>query len=135
MFYFEHLPDALGLLLFHFLPGSICSVAIYAVQQRLESKIEVLRNDSAAARLTAPGTLLRRSAARPVGVGISWHLTIRFNSDSEPIIFPTPSTLEMMSLIEWQRSAAVTAAKPFRRAYVPGGNQSISVKTKPSETG
>ena len=41
---------------------SICSVEIDAVQQRLVSKIEVLRNDSAAAR-----TLLRRSAARPVG--------------------------------------------------------------------
>ena len=54
------------LLLFHFLPGSICSVEIYAVQQRLASEIEVLRNDSAAERRTAPGTLLRRSAARLV---------------------------------------------------------------------
>ena len=45
---------------------SICSVEIDAVQQRLASKIEVLWNDSAAARRAAPGTLPRRSAARPV---------------------------------------------------------------------
>ena len=59
--------DALWLLLFHFLPGSSCSVEIDAtVQQRLASKIELLRNDSAAARRAAPGTMLRCSAARPV---------------------------------------------------------------------
>ena len=58
------------LLLFHFLPGSICSVEIYVVQQRLASKIEMLRNDSAAARRDAPGTLLRRSAAAPGGNGL-----------------------------------------------------------------
>ena len=70
MFYFENGPDALWLLLFHFLPGSICSVEIDAVQQRLASKIEMLRNDSAAARRAAPGTLLRRSAAAPGGNGL-----------------------------------------------------------------
>ena len=69
VFYLENLSDALWLLLFHFLPGSICSVEIDAVQQRLASKIEVLRKDSAAARRAAPGMLLRRSAARPVGRG------------------------------------------------------------------
>ena len=68
MFYFENVPDALWLLLFHFLPGSICSVEIDAVQQRLASKIEVLCKDSAAARRATPGTLPRRSAARPVGM-------------------------------------------------------------------
>ena len=61
MFYFEYLPDALWLLLFHFLPGSICSEEIDAVQQRLASKIEALRKVSAAARCAAPGTLLRRA--------------------------------------------------------------------------
>ena len=44
------------------------SVEIDAVQQRLASKVEVLRKDSAGARRAAPGTLLRRSAARPVGM-------------------------------------------------------------------
>ena len=70
MFYFENGPDALWLLLFHFLPCSICSVEIDAVQQRLAAKIEMLRNDSAAARRAAPGTLLRRSAAVPGGNGL-----------------------------------------------------------------
>ena len=41
---------------------------IDAIQQRLASKIEVLRKDSAVARRGAPGALLRRSAA-PGGDG------------------------------------------------------------------
>ena len=44
------------------------SVEIDAVQQRLVSKIEVLRNGSAAAHRAAPGTLLRRCAACPMGM-------------------------------------------------------------------
>ena len=43
----------------------LCTEPIDAVQQRLASKIKVLWNDKAAWR-AAPGTLLRRSAARPV---------------------------------------------------------------------
>ena len=65
MFYFENVQDALWLLSFHFLPGSICSVEIDAVQ--LTSKTEVLRKDSAVARRAAPGPL-RRSWA-PGGDG------------------------------------------------------------------
>ena len=57
-------------LLFHFLPCSICSVEIDAFQQRLAVKIKMLRNDSAAARRAAPGTLLRRSAAASGGNGL-----------------------------------------------------------------
>ena len=69
MFYFENVQDALWLLSFHFLPGSICSVGIDAVQQRLASIVEVLREDSAVARHAAPGPLLRRSWA-PGGDGL-----------------------------------------------------------------
>ena len=58
MFYFENSPDALWLLLFIFLPGSICSVEIDSVQQRLASKIEVLRNDCGAARPNHSAALL-----------------------------------------------------------------------------
>ena len=61
VFYFENWPEALWLLLFHFLPGSICSVEIDAVHQQLVSKIEVLRNDRDAAENF-------RSAGSPVGM-------------------------------------------------------------------
>ena len=73
---------------FSFPARLIRSVEIDVVQQRLASKIAALRNGKAAVPRPAPGTLLRRSAARPV---------------------------EMLSLIR----VAVTAAQPFRGAYVP----------------
>ena len=99
MFYLENLPDALWLLSFHFLPGSVCSVEIDAVQQRLASKIEVLRKDSAVARHAAPGPRHAAAEAAPGGDGYNG-FTGQSGSGQ-------------------QRDAT----QPFRGAYVPGGNE------------
>ena len=79
---------------------SVCSVEIDAVQQRLVSKIERYVKIALLLRRAAPGTPLRRSAARPVEM---------------------LSLTRVAAISSSDRDAAVT--RRSCDAHVPGGNE------------